>query len=1334
MKPSLLLVWALLLLAPTEASTEPHYAVIIPAFLRQSRWQKVCIHISELTEKMQLTVTLRTTSHNHTLVRKTVEAPVLFECAPFQVPAPDSPPEEVASVHVEGHGSTFNFEKAKKVLLQQTLTRGYIQTDRPKYKPGDTVRFRIINVDDSFVSVNEEVPLVELVDPENNRVGQWLNVKPKQGIVDLSFPLANETALGTYTIKGPSKSSQTFEVMEYVLPKYEVVMEAPSHISNSDMELSIKLCARYTYGRPVQGTIKLSLCYLTRSGTMPKSTCQEFSGETEQDGCHTLTVNMDKFDMMSSDSDESMLAMEVKFTEPETEFTTTNTSYIQVHKDTLHMEFIGVKSYFQEDMLFKGKMKVEHSPGVPMKNTTVYLVVGLEDDIDVLEEDIILPFVTDDSGMVHFSLDTSSWKNNMVSLTGKLNITPSDEKIPQMGVFSWIRPFYSESKSFLQIQAPAEMPLDCHQDHRFMGSYTIDRKELRDKAQHIDFFYLVIGRDGIALSGQKRIDIGSADSINGAFFLELPVNSDMAPKSTLIMYTIFEDGEVSADNVKFEVFPCFKNKAEVAFSEERVRPGSEVKVHVQATPGSLCSVRAVDKSVLLMSEPSGGISAEALYETTETIGLTPRGYPYRIEDFEPYPCQEEQSPQHIEGQETPSKTVYHEKSATRAKRSKMLGPWYQSQADVYSFFKENGLKILTNTKIKEPVSCVQYNVTKLRLPDDKTGDSAGPPAKDPPTKDKPEEKKKRARVRSYFPETWLYHLVAVGETGKTDVQVTAPDTITEWKADAFCMGDVGLGIAPSAGLTVFQPYFVDVHLPYSVVRGEEFPLKATVFNYLRECVQLKVSLKESQEFNLVSPEEADFTHCLCNGESNTFIWNILATNLGKVEFTVSTKAVRKQAGCDSPDTTMVNKWRSDTMVKSLLVKAEGVNDETIHNCMLCPSEGKPAEEEISLALPELAVEGSEKAFISVWGDIMGSALQNIGQLLQMPLGCGEQNMVVFAPNVYIMQYLKSSGQLTPELEKKAVAFMTSGYQRQLMFKHDDGSYSAFGKSDEVGNTWLTVLVMKVFSQLKNYIFVEEKKIEESLKWMEKHQNPNGSFQSVGKIFNNQLKGALDDELSLTAYSTAALLEAGVPKDANMVKQALEYLRNANKSLDSTYNQALQLYVYRLAEEPTLWQNVLEKLMESAKREGGTLNWASDKPTTDWNIWSKVSPAAVEISAYVTLGLLSGKEVTKENMEKASKVVMWLGKQQNSLGGFVSTQLEKSPVVKKTELTFDNVIIFLEELTVESQNYTFSVEQETSVKNLKPSNVVVFDYYNPEDNAVMDYNSPCGTDRVQGQEL
>lgn len=44
----------------------------------------------------------------------------------------------------------------------------------------------------------------------------------------------------------------------------------------------------------------------------------------------------------------------------------------------------------------------------------------------------------------------------------------------------------------------------------------------------------------------------------------------------------------------------------------------------------------------------------------------------------------------------------------------------------------------------------------------------------------------------------------------------------------------------------------------------------------------------------------------------------------------------------------------------------------------------------------------------------------------MPYGCGEQNMALLAPNIYILQYLKSTEQLTDAILKKANHFLTSG--------------------------------------------------------------------------------------------------------------------------------------------------------------------------------------------------------------------------------------------------------------------------------------------------------------------
>lgn len=53
-------------------------------------------------------------------------------------------------------------------------------------------------------------------DPNTNRIAQWLDVAPRQGIVDLSFQLAPEATLGTYTVTvAEGKTFSTFSVEEY---------------------------------------------------------------------------------------------------------------------------------------------------------------------------------------------------------------------------------------------------------------------------------------------------------------------------------------------------------------------------------------------------------------------------------------------------------------------------------------------------------------------------------------------------------------------------------------------------------------------------------------------------------------------------------------------------------------------------------------------------------------------------------------------------------------------------------------------------------------------------------------------------------------------------------------------------------------------------------------------------------------------------------------------------------------------------------------------------------------------------------------------------------------
>lgn len=65
------------------------------------------------------------------------------------------------------------------------------------------------------------------------------------------------------------------------------------------------------------------------------------------------------------------------------------------------------------------------------------------------------------------------------------------------------------------------------------------------------------------------------------------------------------------------------------------------------------------------------------------------------------------------------------------------------------------------------------------------------------------------------------------------------------------------------------------------------------------------------------------------------------------------------------------------------------------------------------------------------GDLMGPSLANIDSLLKMPYGCGEQNMLNFAPNIFIMQYLTAIDRLKDDIKEKATEYTLQGIQLVL---------------------------------------------------------------------------------------------------------------------------------------------------------------------------------------------------------------------------------------------------------------------------------------------------------------
>uniref|UniRef100_G1QGC6 Alpha-macroglobulin receptor-binding domain-containing protein n=2 Tax=Myotis TaxID=9434 RepID=G1QGC6_MYOLU len=67
------------------------------------------------------------------------------------------------------------------------------------------------------------------------------------------------------------------------------------------------------------------------------------------------------------------------------------------------------------------------------------------------------------------------------------------------------------------------------------------------------------------------------------------------------------------------------------------------------------------------------------------------------------------------------------------------------------------------------------------------------------------------------------------------------------------------------------------------------------------------------------------------------------------------------------------------------------------------------------------------------------------------------------------------------------------------------------------------------------------------------------------------------------------------------------------------------------------------------------------------------------------------------------------------------ELENNGQVMKTEVKNNHVLFYLENVSGTAKSFTFSVEQSNLVSNIQPAPVMVYDYYEKDEYAIVFYN-------------
>ncbi|XP_039603965.1 CD109 antigen [Polypterus senegalus] len=1061
------------------------------------------------------------------------------------------------------------FSESTQVDIAVKTFTTFIQTDKLLYKPGDEVKLRIISVYPDLKAYEGQIN-VTIKDPSSNMVQQWISEDGYLGVVSKTYQLTDNSLLGSWAIQvtlNELSTTKEFTVAQYVLPKFEVTLDVPSIYCLSSMKtFSGTVHAKYTYGKPVKGTVNVTL-YLQRQYFDAYPIMVNTLNIT---GSANFTFSYPDIDLEVLNETENYLSfwINASVVESLTGITQSVNRSVTITNAEYNLEFIEKPTVLRPSLNFTTYLKISFYDGQPLSEEEI----GRNVTFSIIQS---------------LSLFSNSW--GAVRMKENAQIQNIQSEIPKNGIIKLefpldiniksltIKAIFSGAEQTLNVfnvlNSPSQSYLKLH-----VGSLHIKVGTSFLLTVHSNFMipklrYLVISKGNTILAAQ---------SSESSFFLTATYS--WAPVASVLVYYVRDDGEVVSDQVQISITDIFQNKVNLSWSNKQVQPSNAVSLQVKVTePNSLVGILVVDKSAKLLGD------ANELSEDMVAKDLALYGTNNQNSNF-------------------------------------------QENDRSFSVFETSNLKVMTDAMLPPDVitftgiSAMDYvfAATDKSLPESSTTETK--------------------TIRSNFPETWIWNVTYTGASTTVDMDVVAPDTITSWIASAFVMSEnLGLGLTSiSEELVVFQSFFISLNLPYSVIRGEELVLDVILFNYLNHSIEVMVNVTPSDDFQFVI--SLNDTTMLPNRQK-VYIpsqegvmakFPVRPIKLGVIPITV-------QAAFSNS---------SDTVIEKILVKAEGIQQSFSQSVILSPAGGQQQNvtKVLNFTLPSDTVQDSASAFVTVVGDIMGPSISGLEYLLQMPCGCGEQNMIMFAPNIYVLQYLMNTKQVNQDIFNNAIRFMTQGYQGELRYQRADGSFSAFGDSDSSGSTWLSAFVLKCFLQARPFIFIDPMVLDKTIAWLVKQQNSNGAFNEPGRVIHTELQGGHNGPITLTAYVLIALLEDGVVKSVHKreILSAVSYLEHRYlEGISDNYTLSILTYALSLADSSNA-MNALDELNRRADKRGGSMFWSS--PPIGQAGWWQPRSSDIELAAYALLS-----HYTHVKLNEGALVMKWLSQQRNHLGGYSSTQ-------------------------------------------------------------------------------
>uniref|UniRef100_A0A8C4UM13 Complement C3 n=1 Tax=Falco tinnunculus TaxID=100819 RepID=A0A8C4UM13_FALTI len=1190
---------------PPLMADVPRVTMVTPAVLRLETEEQVVLEAPGLNSQTEATILVQDFPLKRHVFYQT-RVPLSATRCPLspQVSAKSLPQAgEKQFVSVTARVASVTLEKV--LLVSRQSGHIFLQTDKPIYTPGSTATHATVPNHPVFLQT-----------PDNIIIKQVPVSSPmKTGIFSLNHNLPEVVSLGTWTIlakfeDSPEQAFTTqFEVKEYVLPSFEVVLEPEEKFlyidRNEDFRVSIT--ARWD-GDPKPA----------RSG-----------GRTPMgDGAGLSPVETGSPVMMPGDTATPMATAGSDMVEAQR-------SGIRIVTSPYTIHFTRTPKYFKPGMPFNLMVYVTNPDESPAARVTVK-ADGFQGLVS-----------TQRDGTAKLVLNMPANKDTVpiTVRTDQAGLPPERQASRQMTA----KAYHSQANSgnFLhlavgatELQAGDNLPVNFH--------LKSNSNNVRDSVPY--FTYLIMSKGRIVRVGRQRHEAGQS-----LVTMTLPVTAELIPSFRIVAYYYVMPGEIVADSVWVDVKDtCMGTLVVTAATENDKRvqePGTPMRLRIEGDHNAYVGLVAVDKGVFVLSNKNR-ITQSRFWDTVEKsdIGCTPGSGRDNVGVFADAGLSlvtnmRISTPQRGE--------VQCPQPAKRKRRSLQLLEYKGTKAAEYADkalrkccedgMKENPMGHSCEQRtnyIQDGEACIRAFLDCCKyikdIYDQKQRELylelARSEAEDIFLADKD------ITSRSLFPESWLWQVESLTErpnelgiSAKT-LPVYLKDSITTWEVLAVSLSQSkGLCVADPYEITVMKNFFIDLRLPYSVVRNEQVEIRAILYNYCQLCtLQVRVELM--------------YNPALCSASTSKTRYQQILKLKPQSSWAVPFVIVPLQLGLHDVEVKAAvrNSEVADGVKKKLKV---------VVSCPLLLMVSPPrGEEKVKAAnLSDIVPNTESETKVSIQGNPVSIMVEKaidgdkLKHLIVTPAGCGEQNMIGLTPTVIATQYLDSTLQwesLGVDRRAEAINLIKKGYTQQLVFRKPDSSYAAF--VGRASSTWLTAYVAKVFAMAIKLTDIEPEVICGAVKWLilEKQQ-PDGVFQEDAPVIHKEMVGGYqgaEPEVSLTAFVLIALLESrDICKDhVNSLEmgihRASEYLSRRYQSLARPYTVALTSYALALAGKlKSNYGNLVE---------GEGRSWEERNART-YNI---------EGTSYALLALLQ-----MEKPELTGPVARWLAQQNYFGGGYGSTQ-------------------------------------------------------------------------------